>query len=58
MKLIATAVLAAILGAAAAHRVDSYIVSTVLHSEDHSIYRNVEQANALLDMWERGILHR
>lgn len=42
------------IGAAAAHYGDAAIVADVLQSDDLSITRNVEQANALLDIYEQG----
>lgn len=52
LKLTVTAILSATLAGYAIHRVDAYIVSSVLQSDDTSIIRNVEQANALLDVYE------
>lgn len=52
LKLTVTALLSASLAGFAVHRIDSYIVTNVLQSDDTSITRNVEQANALLDLYE------
>lgn len=55
MKVAITAIAAALIGAAAMHYCDARIVADVLHSDDSSISRNVEQANALLDVYEQAL---
>ena len=52
MKTFVTIVVSLSIGALVAHRTDAWIVSDVLQSDDTDITRNVEQANALLDMYD------
>jgi hypothetical protein len=54
VKYAALAILSAALGAGAMHYCDAVIVADVLRSDDMSITRNVQQANALLDIYEQG----
>jgi hypothetical protein len=54
MKALAMALLGLTLGAAAMHYGDAVVVADVLKSDDLSITRNAEQANALLDIYEQG----
>lgn len=54
MKYIALLVLGFALGAWFQYRADSWIVADILRSDDTSITRNVEEANALLDLYEQG----
>jgi len=58
MKTLFAVVLAASFGAVAMHFADAAIVRDVLNSDDWSITRNVEQANALLDIYEAGKTYR
>lgn len=52
MKTAIVGILSAVLGAGGAHYIDAVFVADVLRSDDLSLARNVEQANALLDMYE------
>lgn len=47
-------VLGIMMGASAAHRWDAFIVADILRSDDMDITTNVEEANALLDLYEQG----
>lgn len=53
MKTAIIAIIAAVLGSCVTHYSDAVFVADVLRSDDLSLARNVEQANALLDMYER-----
>jgi len=55
MKYIVVFALAFALGMTFQYRYDSYTVSSILQSDDSSIIRNVEQANALLDVYEQEL---
>lgn len=55
MRLIATLLIGFALGAIAQHEKDARIVASILKSDDLDITRNVEQANALLDVYEQQL---
>ena len=52
---IAVAAVSFACGAAVAHYVDCREVAGILQSDDISLTRNVEQANALLDVYEQAL---